>query len=378
MSESQLQQVNKRVGSFDHYPSLVFLSENPTKEDFPDRLVPNALVTYVKKFELDRKEVKPVNQMAVYLRDDIDKAKGYSVVAEAVTRAKGDPSLFKPTKEEHMLKVTFGAPDGTSFTVAGVHLRATLTGSSVDAQRTECAALERFSADHGIQLMVGDFNMDVQAAAGSAGGRGVLLDSKPENRPVYLMKNEVNAETKMLTSVAYPRYLQQYSSSNNEKHYMGYLQTDKENLRLVGTGEYGQMGASGSRSLQASSEFYSDHPSIYVSVMWPGEDSAFMASMRAQEGWPEAMREGRQRAERKMLTWPESCLSTQPSSRDDGAAEAALLSGTHSASGSDDDVDEERQHSNSDRNDSGDSESEEASEVAEHSEASEVEDIVAA
>ncbi len=249
-----------------YYPTLIFLSENPTGQPFPDCLDASLQGTghrYVKKHSLES-GLPRVNQMAVYLREDVDRrilqSKGESdalfISTESLTR-KPEASLFKPNKNEFFLKMTIGRSAGQSLTVAGVHLRATLTGSGSAYQMAERAALKKFCDANGIQLLIGDFNMDLQE--GFERGRGVFYDGSPESLPIFMISPGSDVEPK---GVAFPLYQQQFSSSNNQKHYMGYFQADTDTLRIVGQSIYGHMGMSGSRSL--SSGYYSDHPSVYV------------------------------------------------------------------------------------------------------------------
>ncbi|WP_434391142.1 hypothetical protein [Melittangium boletus] len=266
-SKRQRQRVESALRGDKHYPTLIFLSENPTGAPFVDRLeIQSTGMGYVKEFALDASTVPGianVNEMAVYLREDIHQRIVSSagsrdalfLRAEYLKREVLGSDLYKPTKDEFMLKVTLGRAAGYSFSVAGVHLRATLTGAKTeDLWREERDALQAFCEAQGIQLLVGDFNMDLHGA--SAGGRGVFFDSTPEHNPVFMMQQT--------TGPAFPRYQQQFSSSNNKSHYMGYYQADTTDLSLTGPGMYGSMGASYSRSI--GDAYYSDHPSIYVQV----------------------------------------------------------------------------------------------------------------
>src|SRR5690606_11157497 len=90
-----------------YYPTLIFLSENPTDQPFPDCLDASLQGTghrYVKKHSLES-GLPRVNQMAVYLREDVDRrilqSKGESdalfISTESLTR-KPEASLFKPNK----------------------------------------------------------------------------------------------------------------------------------------------------------------------------------------------------------------------------------------------------------------------------------------
>lgn len=272
-----------------HYPDIIFLSENPMKENdvkvlFPDVIDTGQGVRYIKKQTLDtsamntdplatkKTTVASTNEMAVYVTESMDQRDkdpndALSISSKILTRTP-DSSLYQATKDEYMLKVTLSQEAGQSFTVAGVHLRATLTGlpnpyregNANPRGDAEMKALEAFCAANEIQLMVGDFNMDLQGAEG--GGRGVLYDGSSAHQPQFLVGwPDADGRPKAPTA-ADEVYHQQYSSSNNKKHYMGFFQADRSKLRPVGTSLYGRMGASGSRHL--ASGFYSDHPSIYL------------------------------------------------------------------------------------------------------------------
>lgn len=258
--------LERNLRGYKHYPDIIFLSENPTGKDFPDTIdtgIPGK--GYVKKAALNGstiKNIKRVNEMAVYLREDLDKRiedgksreDGLFLRAEAVTRK--TTGLPKGTKDEYILKVTIGRKVGFSCTVAGVHLRAGLTSSNPSDRKKERAALKSFCDSNGIQLMVGDFNMDLQES--TEGSRGVYFSLDPESQPRFSIGQT--------STVAFPEYVQQYSNSSGTAHYMGFLQADTDTLHLEGTSVYGHQGTSGSRSLQGGGKYYSDHPSVYVRV----------------------------------------------------------------------------------------------------------------
>ena len=255
-----------------YYPILLFLSENPTKQAFPahiDSGIPG--LGYVMKYALDRGTVdgiRRVNEMAVYLREDFDGPKtpgprAFFLSAELVTR-KLTKALFKPTKDEYILKVTISTRDGHICTVAGVHLRAGLTGSSALHRKAERAALQQFCDENGIQLMVGDFNMDLQE--GLHGSRGALADDKHEPRFLSPASGGGASSGGASSGGAIPEFVQQFSNASGNKHYMGFFQADTKTLRTVGVSVYAQLGASGGRSLPGGDLYYSDHPSVYVCV----------------------------------------------------------------------------------------------------------------
>jgi hypothetical protein len=255
---------NKLKGYSKHYPILLFLSENPTGQAFPDRIdsgVPG--LGYVMKYALDRGVVdgiRRVNEMAVYLREDFDRrlqttpTRGALFMQAGLVTRRPDSALFKPTKDEYILRVTVGTWGGPSCTVAGVHLRAGLTGSSAHHREAEMRALRQFCAAHGIQLMVGDFNMDLQEAV--QGSRGAFADAKHE--PRFLVPPSGGG--------AIPEFIQQFSSATGSSHYMGHYQADTKELAISGVSVYGHLGASGGRSLGVGGAYYSDHPSVYVRV----------------------------------------------------------------------------------------------------------------
>ena len=265
-SERRKEKVERNLKGYENYPTLLFLSENPTGSAFPDKIDTKIHgMGYVKKLAIDSTNVsgiRAVNQMAVYVREDVDNRisssagdeDGLYFTAEQVTRK--THGLFKGGKDEYILKATIGRKAGESLTVAGVHLRATLTSSNPASRDQERKDLQKFCDAEGIQLLVGDFNMDLQES--TQGSRGVFFDNKPENQPRFLI-----GET---SPVAVPQYVQQYSNSAGNAHYMGYLQADTDGLRTVGPSVYGRMGASGSRSLQEGGKYYSDHPSVYVGM----------------------------------------------------------------------------------------------------------------
>lgn len=266
---------------YDTYPLCIFLSENPTGMPFPDVIDARNSdfgYRYVKKHELTKNAIpglRPVNQMAFYLREDIDH--------QLITDENDDglflrtETLIRPTteKSEYMIKVTLGQNFGQTLTFTGVHLRATLT--NVTRTEHEFRSVQSFCRTHGIQMLVGDFNMDLQGTEN--GGRGVIMDSTFAQPPVFLTdfgKKEYEQEYvwqgRKIKFKNVPGtdviFSQQYSSSNGKMHYMGWYQADKETLRLTGVGMYGNIGGSGSRFLNngGNREYYSDHPSIFLTV----------------------------------------------------------------------------------------------------------------
>ncbi|WP_224250285.1 hypothetical protein [Hyalangium gracile] len=263
-SERKKKRVEQVLRGYKHYPTLLFLSENPTGEPFPKRIdtgTPN--LGYVKKAAIDKQQVKSVravNEMAVYLREDIASRLGGpsddALFLETEVLVRDTKGLKVKAKDEYILKVRMGKQYGHSCTVAGVHLRASLVGSSKEARREEREALERFCAQHGIQLLVGDFNMDLQESI--QGSRGIYFDTSQESQPRFALPRD--------STVAIPFYIQQFSNSAGNEHFMGYFKADTEKLELSGVSMYGLMGASGSRHLKEEGQYYSDHPSIYLAV----------------------------------------------------------------------------------------------------------------
>ncbi|WP_223642916.1 hypothetical protein [Corallococcus sp. EGB] len=265
-SDKRRKRIERNLRGYKHYPVFIFLSENPTGSPFPDRIDVSGLgMSYVRRHLIDDttvKGIKHVNEVALYLREDIDrqvdptKDDGFYLEARTVTRNTASIQAKLKAKDEYILKVTLGNSHGHSLTVAGVHLRASLTGSNAQERLVERNALQAFCASEGIQVMVGDFNMDLQET--TQGSRGVYVDGRPETRPTYMLPHKSTA--------AIPRFHQQYSNSTGTAHYMGLYQADTEDLELVGPGMSGLMGASGSRHLKSEGKFYSDHPSIYLEV----------------------------------------------------------------------------------------------------------------
>jgi hypothetical protein len=254
--------VERNLRGYKHYPTFIFLSENPTGSPFPERIDTSGLgANYLRKHVIDGSSVKGVrhaNEIALYLREDHDRLFDTGdMFLETRTLIRDTQGLsVSKSKDEYILKVTLGRRHGASFTVAGVHLRAALASSSASDREKERQALRDYCAAEGIQLMVGDFNMDVQETPFSS--RGAYADDKPENAPIYLLPWQ--------SSEASPQYLQQFSNSTGNAHYMGYLQADEEALQFVGQGLYGIVGVSGSRFLKAEDKYYSDHPSIYLAA----------------------------------------------------------------------------------------------------------------
>jgi hypothetical protein len=265
-SDRRKNRIERNLRGYKHYPVFIFLSENPTGAPFPDRIDLSGLgMSYVRKHVIDNstvKGIKHVNEIALYLREDIDrqvdntKEDGFYLEAATVTRKTASIQAKLKAKDEYILKVTLGNRYGHCVTVAGVHLRASLTGSNAQERVVEHKALQAFCVAEGIQVMVGDFNMDLQET--SQGSRGVFFDGQPESRPTYMLPYQ--------SPEAIPLFLQQYSNSSGNAHYMGYYQADTEHLEFVGQGMYGLMGTSGSRHLKSEGKFYSDHPSIYLQV----------------------------------------------------------------------------------------------------------------
>lgn len=265
-SDKRRKRIERNLRGYKHYPVFIFLSENPTGSPFPDRIDVSGLgMSYVRKHLIDDttvRGIRHVNEIALYLREDIDRQldptrdDGFYLRASTVTRDTASIQAKLKAKDEYILKVTLGDSHGHSLTVAGVHLRASLTGSNAQERLVERHALQAFCAAEGIQVMVGDFNMDLQET--TQGSRGVFVDSRPETRPTYMLPHK--------STVAIPRFHQQYSNSTGNAHYMGLYQADTEDLELVGPGMYGLLGASGSRHLKSDGKFYSDHPSIYLEV----------------------------------------------------------------------------------------------------------------
>jgi hypothetical protein len=265
-SDRRREVVRRSLKGYKYYPDLIFLSENPTKADFPDLIDTGiAEMSYVKRFTLDGQTIpgiKHVNEMAIYLRKDLHERIENAMDGDSSLLLKIDPlsrattGLVKGGKVEYMLKVTLGRKAGHSFTVAGVHLRAGLTSTNANDWARERSALQRYCDDQGIQMMIGDFNMDLQGDV--HGSRGVYFGLETRDQPRFLVRE--------LPDAAYPEYLQQFSNSAGTAHYMGYFQADAATLTLVGPSLYGQLGASGSRSFLGGGRFYSDHPSIYVRV----------------------------------------------------------------------------------------------------------------
>ncbi|RKI64364.1 hypothetical protein D7X55_18065 [Corallococcus sp. AB049A] len=265
-SDRRKNRIERNLRGYKHYPVFIFLSENPTGSPFPDRIGLSGLgMSYVRKHLIDNstvKGIKHVNEIALYLREDIDrqvdntKEDGFYLEATTVTRKTASIQAKLKAKDEYILKVTLGNRYGHCVTVAGVHLRASLTGSNAQERGVEHKALQAFCVAEGIQVMVGDFNMDLQET--SQGSRGVFFDGQPESRPTYMLPHQ--------SPEAIPLFLQQYSNSSGNAHYMGYYQADTEHLEFVGQGMYGLMGTSGSRHLKSEGKFYSDHPSIYLQV----------------------------------------------------------------------------------------------------------------
>ncbi|RKH52118.1 hypothetical protein D7Y23_07850 [Corallococcus sp. AB050B] len=265
-SDRRKNRIERNLRGYKHYPVFIFLSENPTGSPFPDRIGLSGLgMSYVRRHLIDNstvKGIKHVNEIALYLREDIDrqvdntKEDGFYLEATTVTRKTASIQAKLKAKDEYILKVTLGNRYGHCVTVAGVHLRASLTGSNAQERGVEHKALQAFCVAEGIQVMVGDFNMDLQET--SQGSRGVFFDGQPESRPTYMLPHQ--------SPEAIPLFLQQYSNSSGNAHYMGYYQADTEHLEFVGQGMYGLMGTSGSRHLKSEGKFYSDHPSIYLQV----------------------------------------------------------------------------------------------------------------
>ncbi|RKH70415.1 hypothetical protein [Corallococcus aberystwythensis] len=265
-SDRRKNRIERNLRGYKHYPVFIFLSENPTGSPFPDRIDVSGLgMSYVRKHLIDSstvKGIKHVNEIALYLREDIDtqlanpKDDDFYLEASTLTRKTASIQAKLKAKDEYILKVTLGKRYGQSLTVAGVHLRASLTGSNPHERQVERNALQAFCVSEGIQVMVGDFNMDLQET--TQGSRGVFFDGRPETQPTYMLAHK--------SSEAIPRFQQQYSNSAGNAHYMGYYQADTEHLELAGPGMYGLMGASGSRHLHAEGKYYSDHPSIYLQV----------------------------------------------------------------------------------------------------------------
>ncbi|MBZ4332507.1 hypothetical protein [Corallococcus sp. AS-1-12] len=265
-SDRRKKRIERNLRGYKHYPVFIFLSENPTGSPFPDRIdVPGLGMSYVRKHLIDDatvKGIKHVNEIALYLREDINgqldnvKEDGFYLEASTLTRKTASLQTKLKAKDEYILKVTLGNRYGHSVTVAGVHLRASLTGSNPHERQVERNALQAFCKSEGIQVMVGDFNMDLQETA--QGSRGVFFDGQPGTQPTYMLAHK--------STEAIPLFQQQYSNSAGNAHYMGYYQADTEDLELVGPGMYGLMGASGSRHLRSEGKYYSDHPSIYLEV----------------------------------------------------------------------------------------------------------------
>ncbi|RKH07660.1 hypothetical protein [Corallococcus carmarthensis] len=265
-SDRRKNRIERNLRGYKHYPVFVFLSENPTGSPFPDRIDPSGLgMSYVRRHLIDDatvKGIKHVNEIALYLREDIHeqvenpKNDGFYLEATTLTRKTASIQTKLKSKDEYILKVTLGNRYGHSVTVAGVHLRASLTGSNPHERQVERNALQTFCVSEGIQVMVGDFNMDLQET--TQGSRGVFFDGRPETQPTYMLAHKCTE--------AIPLFHQQYSNSAGNAHYMGYYQADTEHLELSGPGMYGLMGASGSRHLKSEGKYYSDHPSIYLQV----------------------------------------------------------------------------------------------------------------
>lgn len=266
LSDSKKQKIIQILGGYKNYPLLIFLSENSTKKPFPDWINCEYGISYKLRGAITNEDIsglRPVNQMAVYARENMY---AYTITAENITR--GTTGLFGGGKKEYILKVTVSR-ENYSLTLAGVHLRAKLTSASELNCKREFEDLQKFCASQNIQLMIGDFNMDLQETA--RGSRGVFLPDRRDlslataqekdqyfnnYQPKYIAKN-----TEETIGIS---YMQQYSNSTGNSHYMGYYQADTEGLTIEGPGVYGLMGASGSRYLKSEELYYSDHPSIYV------------------------------------------------------------------------------------------------------------------
>lgn len=289
--------VNRRMG-YNHYPTILILSENPTKvmgqdpksktpkmkqlrDDFPDRIeTGESGVVYVRELALDKSEepsIKAENEMAVYVREDFkERTKqtgGLSINASTVTREMSDqPDLGIKKKDEYMVKVTVSRDGYTPSSILGVHLRATLTGvSNSQKLEEEVASLDKFCADRKIDVVVGDFNFNVGVSP--KGFRGVYTESISDERQKqteYLMPEAPLTPKDPKTSPV-ASFPQSFSSSNNENFYMGIFLANPDDVRLTGPGVIGLQGASGARALppkkgSTKPRYYSDHPAMYFEL----------------------------------------------------------------------------------------------------------------
>lgn len=223
------------------FPDILFLSEQPKGLEFPGKISLMREITLPVTYEcIGTAGSLPVQRIFGYIRSDL---KDQWSSRELVKRSGGP--------EEKLLAVS-GTIAGVKLCVAGVHLTSNNTKIAADtsAYNNAIAALRTFCSANGIDVAIGDFNLDLRMASRDrqSGGVGILPSSM-----IFIAKNE---PAPMGT-----QWKEQYSNSANDKHYMGCMVVNTAAITLQD-----QHLLSLQRSVKSSGEraYHSDHPPIYA------------------------------------------------------------------------------------------------------------------
>lgn len=232
-------------------PLFIVLSENPTKEAFPDDLcldLSTIQVNYKNLHTVSGSGIRAVNEMTVYGREDL--ASWHHVTPSYLARPTG--GLYGGGKIEHMLKVDVSNGQH-NFSFVGVHLRAKLTQASQDNSKAELSSLKMFLKSNNVDFAIGDFNLNV--ALDTCGHVGSVYDMPVEY--VYPTSYDSHGILQHSPTALFATH-QQFSNSTNSKHYMGALLISNDRIKP-------DLISSGSRTTSGLG-YHSDHPPIFVSL----------------------------------------------------------------------------------------------------------------
>ena len=241
-SLTDLQQTKLKFAMDKHevlnYPDVVFLSEQPGELVFPDQIsISTSRGLPVKYNLIGNAGTKAVQRIYGYFNESIS---GGSWSCQPVIKKTGPFNV-----EENVLVIQYKLNDQTCC-FAGVHLSSKNVGANMQQRQVIMSSLKSFCKSYNppIQFVLGDFNIDVHEDGfdGNVGARpgSTVYMAQPVASTMGVMSQE------------------QYSSSNNKAHFMGFVVADP-NVSLGGV-----RGLSLQRSL--GGEYFSDHPPIYVKL----------------------------------------------------------------------------------------------------------------